>query len=129
MSALFPMPSASVSNHSVASRGKASLSSKYPSLSSSVSTQLGIKSESVSNGVDVASRESEPQAISSWSLKPSLSSSVSIQLAIPSLSVSSGLEEASRGSVSQVISSWSLKPSLSSSESQAFPVPSPSVSN
>ena len=48
VSALFPIPSASVSVHSAGSRGKASEVSTTPSLSSSVSTQSGIVSPSVS---------------------------------------------------------------------------------
>ena len=97
-------------------------------MSSSVSIQLAIPSESVSAGRLEASNGSESQVVSSASLKPSLSSSVSIQLAIPSLSVSNGLEAADSGSEPQVISSASEKPSPSSSGSQTFPVPSASES-
>ena len=67
VSALLPMPSASVSIHSSLSNGKASLVSSYPSLSSSVSIQSGMPSASVSNDMDVASKGSESQAISSTS--------------------------------------------------------------
>ena len=87
VSALFPMPSASVSNHSSLSNGKASFASSYPSLSSSVSIQSAMPSASVSNGLEEANSGSEPQAISSWSLYPSLSSSLSQASPAPSPSV------------------------------------------
>ena len=53
------------------------MSSATPSLSSSVSTQSGIPSPSVSNAIEVASNGSEPQATSSASDIPSPSESVS----------------------------------------------------
>ena len=101
------MPSASVSNHSVASRGNASFSSKKPSLSSSESIQLGILSASASAGRLEASNGSESQVVSSASLKPSLSSSVSKQSGMPSESVSAGRLAANNGLLPHVISSAS----------------------
>ena len=62
--------------------------STTPSLSSSVSTQSGIVSPSVSKDFEVANKGSEPQAISSTSNCPSPSSSVSALFPVPSASVS-----------------------------------------
>ena len=55
VSALSPVPSASLSAHSEASKGNMSLVSLYPSLSSSSSTQSAIKSPSLSSGIELAS--------------------------------------------------------------------------
>ena len=79
---------------------------------------------SVSIGIDVASRESVPQTISTQSLKPSLSSSKSQTSPKPSPSVSNWSGLAVKGQLSNA----SKIPSLSSSVSALSPIPSPSAS-
>ena len=102
VSLLSPIPSPSVSFHSVGSNGKASFESGMPSLSESQSALSPIPSPSVS----LHSLGSSGKA-SSVSGHPSLSSSGSVQSGNWSLSKSLGRLIKSSGSLSQAISSSS----------------------
>jgi hypothetical protein len=68
VSALSPIPSLSLSEDSLASKGKVSSSSLTPSLSSSESITSAIPSPSVSPGAGLATRGSVPLVSSSSSL-------------------------------------------------------------
>ena len=146
VSALSPMPSASLSADSVGSSGNRSLISSTLSPSSLVSRLLPMPSPSVStDSVGSSGRASRMSGI------PSLSSSGSASFGMPSPSVSgeklSGLESIESIAPSPSVSAFnglvsiprlyipsmptslaSDRPSLSSSESRLLPTPSPSVS-
>jgi len=131
-SALFPIPSPSVSSHSVGSRGKASLESRYPSLSSSLSVLSPTPSLSVSrHSLSSKGNGSFPSVVPSPSVS-GLSALVSPGSVTP-LPLRSSIES---GSPSWSVSTnGSIKVSLMKSSAKGVkstlpntPVPSPGPS-
>ena len=123
VSALSPMPSMSLSAHSLALSGNLSSLSTYPSLSSSGSSTSQMVSLSKSSGKLVASFGSVRQSNSSLLFQPSLSRSLSVLSPMPSPSPSSHSSGSSGNE-----SSESITPSPSVSSSNRSQIPSASVS-